>query len=82
MRSEFERYLLKRSKMYLEMKYIFTTKLPYKKEDAQQKQILEDLALLIIKSHLPVHFVESPWLKIFSLQLNPQIFFLSKNIFS
>ncbi len=41
----------------------FSTKVFYKKEEMEQKQYLEDLALLIVKSHLHVHFLESPWLK-------------------
>jgi hypothetical protein len=48
--------------MYFQVKHLnfFISKVPYKKENAQLKQFLEDLALLIIKSHLHVHFVESP----------------------
>jgi hypothetical protein len=43
---------------------------------------MEYLALLIIKIHLHVHFVESPWLKRFILQLNLQTIFPSRKIFS
>ncbi len=32
--------------------------LPLKKDEPQQKYFLEDLALLIIKNHLPTQFVE------------------------
>jgi hypothetical protein len=60
----------------------FFTKLPYKKDEMQQKQFLEDLALLIVKNHLLVHFLESQWLKQFVLQLNPSIVFPSKKTFS
>jgi hypothetical protein len=48
----------------------------------QQKQLLKDLTLLIVKSHLLVHLLESPWLKRFSLQLNLHIIFPSKKTFS
>jgi hypothetical protein len=34
----------------------FFIKFPYKKDEMQRKQFLEDLALLIIKSRLPIHF--------------------------
>ncbi len=37
----------------------FVTKEPFKKYDVQQKQILEDLGLLIVKNHLPLQFVKS-----------------------
>jgi hypothetical protein len=33
----------------------------------QHKQFIKDLTLLIIKSHLRVHFLESLWLKRFAL---------------
>jgi hypothetical protein len=52
-----------------------------RKIDVQQKQFLKDLGLLIIKNHLPLQFVESIWLKRFSMQLCP-IIVLSKNQFS
>ncbi len=37
----------------------FVTKEPFKKDDVQQKQFLEDLGLLIVKNHLPLQFVKS-----------------------
>jgi hypothetical protein len=42
--------------MYLQVKYLnfSIANVPYKKEAAQLKQFLEDLALLIIKNHMPV----------------------------
>jgi hypothetical protein len=43
--------------------FFFPTKEPFKKDDVQQKQFVEDLTLLIIKNHLPLQFVESSWLK-------------------
>ncbi len=58
----------------------FFTKLFYKKDEMQQKQFLEDLTLLIVNNHLLLHFLESPWLKQFALQLNSCIVFPSKKI--
>jgi hypothetical protein len=40
-------------------KFLFA-KLLYKKDVMQQKHFFEDLALLIVKNHLPIHFLESP----------------------
>jgi hypothetical protein len=60
----------------------FFTKLPYKKHEMQQKQFLKDLTLLIIKSHLLVHLLESSWLKRFSLQLNLHLVFPFRKTFS
>jgi hypothetical protein len=45
----------------------------FKKDDVQQKQNLEDLTLLIFKNHLPMHLVESQWLKRFNLHLCPRV---------
>ncbi len=61
-----------------EISKFFFAKLPYKKDEMQQKQFLEDLALLIVENHLLVHFLESSWLKKFTLQLYPHIVFPSK----
>jgi hypothetical protein len=33
--------------------------IPFKKNKLQQREFLEDLALLIIKNHLPTQFVEN-----------------------
>jgi hypothetical protein len=55
----------------------FATKEPFKKDDVQQKQSLEDLTLLIVKNHLPLQLVESSWLKRFSMHLCPKIIFPS-----
>ncbi len=57
---------------------LFATKEPFKKDNVQQKQFMEDLTLLIIKNHLPLQFVESSWLKRFSMHLCPKIIFPSK----
>jgi hypothetical protein len=43
---------------------------------------VEDLILLILKNHLPMHFFESPWSKRFSLQLCPKVILASKKQFS
>ncbi len=43
---------------------------------------MEDLVLLIVKNHLLMHFVESPWLKHFSLHLCPRVVLHSKKQFS
>ncbi len=48
----------------------------------QQKQFLQDLALLVVKNHLPIQFVESTWLKHFVMQLCPKIVFPSRKMFS
>jgi hypothetical protein len=44
--------------------------------------LLENLALLIMKNHLFLQFVESVWLKRLMLQLCPCVQFLSKKLFS
>jgi hypothetical protein len=43
----------------------FSAKHSYKKDDVQEKQFLEDLILLIVRNHLPMHVVENQWLKKF-----------------
>jgi hypothetical protein len=44
--------------------------------------LLRNLALLIVKNHLPLQFVESLWLKHLVLQLCPCVQFLSRKLFS
>lgn len=68
-RSELEMQLARKKQNVSssEISNFFIIKILYKKEDVQLKQFLEDLALLIIKSHMPIHFVENPWLKRFTL---------------
>jgi hypothetical protein len=70
--------------MCLHLKFLncFFAKLLYKKDEMQQKQFLEDLTLPIVKNHLLVHFLESSWLKKFTLQLYPCIVFPSRKTFS
>ncbi len=84
MRIEVERQLIKKwqNVSSFEISKFFSTKLPNKMDEIQQKQFLEDLTLLIVKSHLLVHFLESLWLKRFVLQLNPHIVFPSIKTFS
>ncbi len=43
---------------------------------------VENLALLIVKNHLPLQFVESVWLKCLMLQLCPHVQFPSQKLFS
>jgi hypothetical protein len=50
--------------------------------DVMQKEFLENLGLLIVKSNLPIQFVESMWLKHLILRLCPKINFPSKRQFS
>jgi hypothetical protein len=48
----------------------------------QQKQFLQDLALLVVKNHLPIQFVESTWLKRLVMHLCPRVVFPSRKTFS
>jgi len=83
MKTQVERQPIKKRQNVSSSKFseFFFTKLLYKKDEVQQKQFLEDLTLLIVKNHLLVHFLESPWLKQFALQLNPCIVFPPKKKF-
>ncbi len=49
----------------------FASKDPFKKDDVKQKMFIENLALLIVKNHLLMQFVENVWLKCLMLQLCP-----------
>jgi hypothetical protein len=60
----------------------FGAKDPFKKDVVQQKQFLQDLALLVVKNHLLIQFVESIWLKHLIMHLCPRIVFLSRKMFS
>jgi hypothetical protein len=51
----------------------FALKYPFKKDDVEQKMFVENFALLIMKNHLPLQFVESVWLKHLVLQLCPSV---------
>jgi hypothetical protein len=46
------------------------------------KKNLENLAFFILKSHLPLQFVKSVWLKCLILHLCPQIQFHSQKVIS
>jgi hypothetical protein len=48
----------------------------------QQKQFLHNLALLGVKNHLPIQFVESIWLKHFVMHLCSRVVFPSREMFS
>ncbi len=48
----------------------------------QQTQNLQGLALLVVKYHLPIQFVENIWLKCFVMHLCPKIVFPLKKTFS
>jgi hypothetical protein len=60
----------------------FATKDFYKKDDVQQKYLLEDLTFLIIKNHLPMHLVENQWLKKLNLHLCPRVVLFCRKQFS
>ncbi len=60
----------------------FVAKKPFKKDDVQQKQNLEDLGFLIVTNHFLLQFVENSWLKKFNMHLCPRIVFLSRRTFS
>jgi hypothetical protein len=60
----------------------FDAKDPFKRDVVHQKQFLQDLALLVIKNHLPIQFVKSIWLKCLIMHLCPRIVFPSRKMFS
>ncbi len=60
----------------------FVAKEPFKKDDVQQKQNLEDLGFLIVTNHLPLQFVENSWLKKINMHLCPRILFFFGKQFS
>jgi hypothetical protein len=50
--------------MCLTLKYqSFLVQKIFQKDVVQQKKFLQDLALLVVKTHLPIQFVENTWLK-------------------
>jgi hypothetical protein len=53
-----------------------------KKDVVKQKQFLQDLALLVVKNHLLIQFIESTWLKFLIMHLCSRIVFTSRKIFS
>ncbi len=64
-----KRFLISNSSIF----EFLTSKDPFKKDDVEQKMFMENLALLITKSHLHLQFVESVWLKCLVLQLCPRV---------
>jgi hypothetical protein len=46
----------------------------FKKDDMQQKTLLQDHILLVVKNHLPIQFVENTWLKHLAMHLRPRCF--------
>ncbi len=61
---------------------VFGAKDHFKKDVVQQKQILQDIALLVVKNHLLVQFIESTWLKLLVMHLCSRFVFTSSKIFS
>jgi hypothetical protein len=55
---------------------------PFKKNVVQQKQFLQNLALLIVENYLPIQFVESTWLKWLVMHLCLRIVFPLRKMFS
>jgi hypothetical protein len=60
----------------------FTSKKPFKMNDVEYQKNLENLSLLIVKSHLPLQFMKSVWPKCLILHLCLQIQFHSQKFFS
>jgi len=56
----------------------FDNCMPYSKNDPQQKQFEEDLALFIVKELVPLSFVEAPFFWRLILKQNPHFNFPSK----
>ncbi len=60
--------VLKKNLIYLELQFlIFLLQRSFQKTNMQQKQLVQYLALLIVKHHSRMHFVERQWLKCFNL---------------
>jgi hypothetical protein len=59
----------------------FYAKDHFKKDVVQQKQFSQNLALLVIKIHLLIQFVDSTWLKCLVMHLCLGIMFPSKKSF-
>jgi hypothetical protein len=50
------------------------------KKDVQRKQVLQNLALLVVRKHFPIQFVESTWLRCLIMHLCPRVVFPIKTI--
>jgi hypothetical protein len=53
---------------------LFDAKDRFKNDDMQQKTLLQDHILLVVKNHLPIQFVENTWLKHLAMHLCPRCF--------
>jgi hypothetical protein len=73
-KESFENELTKNDFMQMELLFLnfLLSKILIKKM-MYSKMFFEDLVLLIVKKHLPMHLVESQWLKRFSLHLCPRV---------
>ena len=56
----------------------FSSSVPYKKHNEQQKSFIEDLVLLIAKGYHPLSSVENIWLRRFALHRDPRVVFPSR----
>ncbi len=56
----------------------FGSVMPYSKNDFQQKEFEEDLALFIVKELVPLSFVEAPFFWRLVLRQNPHLNFPSR----
>jgi hypothetical protein len=65
-----------------EISKFFGAKDIFKKDVVQQKQFLQDLALLVVKTHLLIQFVVNIWLKRLVMHLCRRVVFLSRKTFS
>ncbi len=66
---------------HFDISYFFGAKNPLKK-DVQQKQFLQDVDFLVVKSHLPIQFARSTWLKCVTMHFSSRIVFPFKTLFS
>ncbi len=58
----------------------FGSVMPYSRNDLQQKQFEEDLALFIAKELMPLSFVEAPFFRRLVLRQNPHLNFPSRRV--
>jgi hypothetical protein len=70
-----------RPNIFTTISSFFGSTTPFKVDEPQQKEKLEDLELVILKNHLLMQFVESVWLKRFAMHLCPRLLFPSKKQF-
>jgi hypothetical protein len=60
----------------------FGVKDPFKKDVCNKSNFLQNLALLVIKNHLQVQFVNNTWLKCLVMHLFLRVVFPLRNMFS